>query len=224
MVEFSLLDNSTQFAIQGLQAGLSPDVDSFGEAARLWEKYEEMGAFKVVEELDVNFLNNLVQGKVNNPMGALIASVILVRVGRTDKLPVQWLRNMYEWFPEFGDIPILLNEYLARQPASESDDEATRRVAFQNRIEGCLVTMHERGLPVIGEVLSYAIRQANNLSAVNPLLTYDSTQDTPIDYTWITLQQARQHFLPGGLFSVFAGKPAEMAELRKRWYTRSPIR
>ncbi len=220
MVEFSITDHHTAtFTIDGLQGGLSTESDYLlSDAARLWEKYEEFGAFKAAEDLDVNTLNQLVRGKVNNPMGALIGSIILMRVGRTDKLPRQWLENLFNWFPEYADTPVLLNEYLLRQPTSPDEDDETRRIAYQKRIEGCLLTMYERGLPVTGEVLSYAIRQASNLLSVSPDIAPNSGK--PIDDTYDVLQVARQYFLPGGLFTAFVGQGDKLAGLRSRWYAR----
>ncbi|AUD04872.1 caspase family protein [Spirosoma pollinicola] len=199
------------FSISGLQLSLSPDNEgTLQAAALLWEKYENYGAAKATEDMDVNFLNNLVYGKMRDPLSALIASIILFRLGRTDKLPREWLENLLNWFPEYADTPVLLNEYLFRL-----EKAAPNEAVYQQRTGDCLLTMHKRGLPVTGEVISYAIREAGALTeGVNK----DNQPSESLSGTLAVLKNARQFFLPGGLFTAFSGNGDALHELRVNWH------
>ena len=203
-------DGSAPFKISGLQVNLSPDSEgTLHDASELWEKYENYGAAKAAENLDVKFLNRLVASKLQDPLSALVAAIILSRLGRTDKLPQEWLENLLRWFPQYPDTPILLNEYLARSETTKASE-----AAYQQRTGECLLTMHERGLPVTGEVMSYAIREAGILTDI---VYKDKPLPETLSPTLTALEEARRFFLPGGLFTAFTGTSDALASLRNQW-------
>ena len=210
-IEF-IVNESEQFVfkLDGLQVNLASDsAGTLSKTAPIWEQYENFGATKAAEIMDVQFLKHLVAEKMSDSLSALIASVILLRLGRTDKLPQAWLENLLNRFPNYPDTPVLLNEYLTRTGTVISNE-----AIYNQRLTECLLTMHKRGLPIIGEGLSYAIQVGSILTNG---LGRDKLLPETIAKTLGVLKDARQYFLPGGLFTVFAGNKQALNDLRDRW-------
>jgi caspase domain-containing protein len=165
------------------------------EAAQLWDLYRARsaaGALQVLEQDQFQTLHEILRGKVDSPLAATIAAIVLVRAERLDLVPAQWLQNLTEWFPERPDGLVLWAEQLL----SRGSTPDTSRAA------GVLVDLLRRGLPTTAECLALARRQ------VDDLLRFEQLEARVVSALRI-LQAAIAHGLPSlhssGLFVSHSG-------------------
>jgi hypothetical protein len=102
----------------------------------LWKKYELVNVAEAVAAAaaaaDMLMLEQILKSKVESPLSAVVAALVLLRARRWERLH-NWLRNAANWDPYFPDGPILWVEQLLRQSNSdllhsEADDSFMRNV------------------------------------------------------------------------------------------------
>lgn len=194
--EYQQLDEHGLFVrgrwISSLVVSLARDNQGpLNRAANLWEKYSRLNVTEALQELDAQQAETLVYGKVESPLAATVAAIVLLRASRPDQLH-DWLRNLANWFPDRPDGPVLWVEQLLRQnPTSMPSGEAAN----------WLLQLQERGLPHTSEALGYAVQQIRSLFA---LATLEPSQQSQLVDLQQRLDTAMRFFRPAGLFSVFS--------------------
>jgi Caspase domain len=165
-----------------LEAGLALSNNGvLGDAARLWQKYRNSDLGATIQVLDASDLRELVRGKVDNPLAALTAAIVLMRGKRSDLLK-EWLQNLAHLFPNLPDGAVLWAEHLAREGKTGEALDA-------------LAPLAGSPLPFTSEAFSYAARLTRVLmrgKAPVQLPRYDERLD-----------QALPYLRPGGLFTVY---------------------
>lgn len=138
-------------------------------------------------------LEDMLKYKLESPLAATVASLILLRANQLDLLH-DWVRNLANWFP-FPDGSVLWAEQLMRQQGARD-----RLIAEAAEY---LVRILERGLPHTSEGLSYAVGVCNRLSRLIkhvPEKFRDAIMTLNDRFT-ATLPYLR----PGGLFATYEG-------------------
>lgn len=187
------IDSSSRF-VSTFEAYLSPLSGGFlGETTRVWSVYEEENVAAAARELDVNDLRTIVMGKNDFPLAATIAAVLLLRSRRLDLLPVSWLDNLSEWFPQSPDGPVLRTEWDRLNTNVSEPVGAAKR----------LTELRKRGLPRMAEMLPAAARQVAELMQRPEVL---SNPSAALGALHNQLLQAMRHYRPGGLFAVFSSQ------------------
>jgi hypothetical protein len=181
--------------LRRLDAWIAPTTEGpVGEAARLWRTYATADAETAALEFEAGALGDMVRAKLESPLAATIAALVLLRAGRLDLIE-GWLRNLSECFPTLPDGAVLWTEQVLRQ---EKDREKAAAKATQS-----LVRLVQRGLPVTAEALSYAASQTERLHRARRLIP--ETLITPFDTLRERLAEALVAFRPNGLFTSYAG-------------------
>jgi hypothetical protein len=166
-----------------------------GEAARLWQKYRngDLGeAIRVFEE-DASNLREIVRAKLDDPLAALVAAVVLMRGRRSDLLN-DWLFNLANWFPQLPDGCILWSEHLMRkQAASDQEKQGSAR---------SLSLLASRPLPFTSEGFSYASRLVRLFTGIKS--SYAGEFVAPLYLLADRLEQAVPYLRPGGLFTTYS--------------------
>ena len=178
-----------------LDARLAPSTGGpAGEAARLWRTYATADAEAAVDVLEAGGLRTLGRGKLESPLAATIAALVLLGAGRLDFLE-NWLPSLAERFPDRPDGAVLMAERILRR---EPDREAAVAGAVH-----WLARLNDHGLPVTAETLSYALSQTERLNRVRHLIP--ETLVTGFDALRDRLGAALVAFRPNGLFTSYAG-------------------
>lgn len=178
-----------------LDAWIAPSTTgAAGDAARLWRTYATADVDAAVGAFETGQLRELVRQKLDSPLAATIAALVLLRAGRLDLLE-SWLRNLADWFQRLPDGAVLWAEQILRQ-------EPDRKAAVAKATES-LVRLVERGLPVTAEALSYAATQTERLHRARDLIPENLI--TGFDTLRERLDTALVCFRPGGLFTSYAG-------------------
>ena len=174
----------------------APHAVGSGPVARataIWRRYRANDAQQAVREYEGSELEMLVRGKLESPLAATIAALVLLRANRLDLLH-NWMRNTANQFPQFSDGAVLWAEQVWRQ----SDDRAE---AVSTAIE-YLSRIPKQGLPVTEEALSYA---SSLLYRLKPDLDEMSTDArATVDSAHELVEQALPFVRGGGLFTSFA--------------------
>ena len=159
-----------------------------------------------VADLDLPMLEELVRSKLQSPLGATMAAVILLRAGRRDLLH-DWLRNLAEWFPDHRmDRCYGPNTFCSRPTGRRLPTEAV----------DWLLRLRQRGLPQYAGVLGWAVRQNGEVLERARL---GKRQREALGELHQQLRQALRFFRSGGLFTVFAG-PSGTGPSGRSWCCR----
>ena len=172
-----------------LEAQLSLDNSgSLGEAARLWQKYRNGDVMNAVDNFELSALEQMVRSKLDSPLAATIAALILLRAHRLDLLH-DWPRNLANWIQALPDGPVIWAEQVLREQA-----DAAQAVEY-------LVLILERGLPYTSETFSYAVSLSDRLQsgAID-----DQALQEQLIQVQNKLQKALIFFRPGGLFTSYS--------------------
>jgi hypothetical protein len=189
-------DSGSGREITRLEAGLATSNTGYlGDAARLWQKYQnaDLGEAIRVFEQDATDLREIVRNKLDDPLAALVAAIVLLRAKRSDLLN-EWLLNLATWFPYLPDGSVLWAEHLVRQ--SNPGDDARHAAAAS------LVSIVSRPLPFTSEGFSYAARLARNFASVKFDLSDPNAPS--IERLRSHLDDAVPYLRPGGLFATYA--------------------
>jgi hypothetical protein len=186
-----------------MDVSLAPENDgALGQAARLWAQYRRVdipGALtsremRTTEQsasvLAYEPVESALREKVESPLSATIAGIILLRARRYEQLH-NWLRNLANWFPSIPDGPVLWAEQLLQQ---EQDALGSPEVIEH------LLRLNARGLPHTVDAVGYAARQAHELLEFASLSAEHRDKLQRLEER---LRAARKYFRPGGLFSVY---------------------
>ncbi len=184
------LDRDTADArIIRLEAQLSlENPGSLGEAARLWQKYRHGDVINAVSTFELSALEQMVRGKLDSPLAAAVAALILLRANRLDLLH-DWPRNLANWIQELPDGPIIWAEQLLREHA-----DAAQAAEY-------LALILERGLPYTSEAFSYAVSLLDRLQSGT---IEDQALQDQLFQVQDKLQNALMFFRPGGLFASYS--------------------
>ncbi len=186
--------------IARLEARLSDDSPGpQAAAARLWRRYRNADVGDAVSAFELSELEGMVREKLDSPIAATVAALILLRAHRMDLLHY-WLKNLADWIDELPDGPVLWAEQVMRQ-------EQDRELAFAQAAE-YLGLILERGIPYTSETLSYAASLLDRLNSIADQIPEDSRDR--LHQVQQTVQSALRYFQPGGLFTNYAHfDPAE---------------
>jgi len=160
------------------------------KAYELWEKYRSVNAGEAADLIDMGLLEQILRGKVESPLAATIASIILLRAGRYELLH-DWLENLASSFPG-PDGPVLRAEQLMRQ---------ARTGASPLRAAYWLSQLPNRRLPETAETMSFLTTQLEtllrraDLGEVRKLL----------EQVQAGMTEALRYLRSGGLFVTYAG-------------------
>ena len=212
-----------------LEAGLSEhNTGAIGAAARLALRYRRAAFGDAPSIADARKLMEVLQSKVESPLTATVAALVLTRTPRSSP-PLDWLRNLagtgpralHETFATRPDGPVLLVEQLLRETGKSArtaklgdsgDSPPTLRAAqpkLGDEIIRALLSLETRGLPYTTDGMTYLMRQLTELLAggLGP-----SPDGTPEDADRRRLQRLHQRVAramtvlrSGGLFTSFIG-------------------
>jgi hypothetical protein len=124
----------------------SLDVHLGNAVANLLVHYRAQGfAQQAAETLESPNLDaeELLKGKMADPIGAAVGAYALLRFADLDRLH-DWTANLHEWFPDFADAAAIRGEHLARRGEHEQALEI-------------FLTLADRGLPAFLDGFSYAL-------------------------------------------------------------------
>lgn len=173
--------------ITHLEAKLALDNKNFlGQAAELWQRYEDTSAETAVAAQSVSKINNLAYYKMATSLSATVAGLLLLKSRFTESTTQTWLKSLAEFFPEHSDGLVLWVESRINQVSDYSELEREFSVIL------------ERGLPFLGEALSYAANQVTRFEMV-------TRQKGSLKKINNSLQRSLSFYRPGGLFTVLIG-------------------
>jgi hypothetical protein len=120
------------------------------------EAFGDLGSAARPIEADYQNLQDVVAGKRLSPVAAAVATNLLLRAGATRMLH-DWPRNLANWFPWLADGPVLWAETLLLREGGTSDPRSPQvREALESYVE-----IAKRGVPLLANSLSIALRQAD---------------------------------------------------------------
>ena len=181
-----------RFAPSDPTRALGEGAGPLGEAARLWEQYravsvaEAVASMKGMHELELTLM-----GKVESPLAATAAAVVLIRAQQWDLLH-DWLRNLTDWFPYLPDGPVL----RARQVM-----EATPGPTVPQECVRDFLKLGERGVPWTSETVGYAVELADDILADRQVRNGDRDAAGNLRKQ---LVRATARLRSGGLFTTYA--------------------
>lgn len=168
--------------------------------ARLWAAYRSTDAAAAAEEItpaDLRAAGGAVLEKVarpSSPLGAIVASLVLLHSGRREPVPIEWARNMAR-LPEFEDLAdgvVIWAELLRRLGAGAPESPQV-----------ALAELDARDLaPVTNDGLAYALTLAELLLATLPAA---DPSRAAVEAVRARLGGLQRFNRPGGLFVVLAG-------------------
>jgi hypothetical protein len=197
-LEFDVaFDSGNGREITRLEAALAlSNPGSLGQAALLWHKYRtaDLGAAIRVYQEDAPLLRELVGRKLESPLSALVAAVVLVRANRSDLLD-NWLHNLATWLPYLPDGAVLWAEHLARN--SKAAEVLNQEAASS------LANIANRPLPFTSEGFSYASHLVQFFTG----RAFTVGPDTAASLAQLKarLDHALPYLQPGGLFTTYTG-------------------
>jgi hypothetical protein len=209
ILEFdATFDEGRRRQISRFEASLSMKSSGLlGAAAELWQRYRTTDVGEAVSAFELSVLEQMVCEKLDSPLAATVAALILLRANRLDLLH-DWLRNLANWFDEQPDGPALWAEQVLRQQPRGID------VAIAEAAEylGLLV---ERGLPHTSEALSYAAGLSDRLARLIDRVPQGLRPK--LEHLRKQIGNTLVFFRPGGLFTSYAGfapgtDPFDLAE------------
>ncbi|KRR24087.1 hypothetical protein CQ14_15215 [Bradyrhizobium lablabi] len=186
-----------------LDADLDVQSGPLGLVARLWRTYTTTHVAAAVKESEARELRNVIENKIDSPLGATVAALVLLRANRLDRLSLAWLRNLANWFIELPDAPILYAERRLREKQESKDD---RSIAFQEAANILLLTT-DRGIPRTSEAFEYGMGLARRLKDREELGLGVREKLHELERR---LGNAFAVYRTGGLFSSFSGLRADL--------------
>jgi hypothetical protein len=181
---------------RGLEASLSlENPELLSEAARLWQRYRTADVGEAVNAFETSQLEQMVQLKLESPLAATVASLILLRANRLSLLH-DWVRNLANWFEARPDGTALWAEQVMRQQPRGIEAVLTEAAAY-------LTQLLWRGLPHTSEGLAYAARLCDTLRRLGEHLP--ELARTRLEQLEAHFQTALVSFSPGGLFTTYSG-------------------
>jgi hypothetical protein len=180
-------------AISSLQVSLSSEsAGPLGEAASLWERYRAINVAEAVASIkDMHQLETTLAGKLESPLAAAVAAVVLIRAQQWNLLH-DWLINLTNWFPYLPDGPVLrAKQVLETTPGRKVPPEVIQM----------FLKLRERGLPWTAEALGYAVQVADEIAGVKVL---KKDQREAAATLRKEVRRASSRLRSAGLFTTFA--------------------
>jgi hypothetical protein len=176
-----------------VEVGLARDNQGLlAKAYELWEKYRSATALEAADSIDMVVLEQALKLKLESPLAATIAGIILLRAGRYDLLH-DWLENLAQWFPDHSDGPVLRAEQLLRQQ---------RTGASPLRAAYWLSQLVNRRLPQTAETMSFLVVQLETLLRRSDLGDIQKA----LEQVRGGMTEALRYLRSGGLFVTYAGQ------------------
>lgn len=196
-LEFNLtLEAQNARCLSRLSAYLSPaSPGPLGVAATLWQRYRTADLGEAVHTYEMSVLELTVREKLDSPLAATVAALVLLRANRLDLLH-DWSRNLANWFRDRPDGAVLWAEQVVRQRPDG------QQAALADAAEYLVRLLHS-GLPYSSEGLAYAARLSTLLQRSRAAIP--ATWHAPLAQLDERLQNALTYFRPGGLFAAYAG-------------------
>jgi hypothetical protein len=171
-----------------------------GQAADAWHQYQEGHTGRAVSQLTAQALEELLYNKIESPLAATLAALILLRVGRLDLLH-DWPRNLARWFPHRPDGTVIrVAQLLREQRTPETVTEAT----------SLLVGLKSSSLPHTAEAFGLLEGQIQMLIALN---RDDPAVQFSLDGLLTDVRSLQPSVRPGGMFVTFATNPNDLSPL-----------
>jgi hypothetical protein len=186
-----------------LDADLDQQSGTLGLVARLWRSYTVEHVAAAVRDSEARELRRVIEKKIDSPLGATVAALVLLRANRLDRLPLAWLRNLANWFVELPDGPILYAERRLREKQKNKKD---RSIAFKEAAD-ILLLMTDRGIPRTSEAFEYGMGLARRLKDREELGLGVREKLHELERR---LGNAFAVYRTGGLFSSFSGLRADL--------------
>jgi Caspase domain len=189
--------------ITRLEAHLGNKSGPLSYAVATWRRYKTEHVAAAVKESESKALRAVIEKKIESPLAAIIASLVLLRANRLDRVPQRWLRNLARWFPQLPDGAILFAELRLREkPATKEEaGRAVREAALY------LSMVLDRGIPCTSEAFDYAVSLVGRLKEAKELAAPVRERLKKLDYC---LNNVFGFYRTGGLFTAFSGLPAEL--------------
>lgn len=149
---------------------------------------------EAVSAFEMSVIEQMVRAKLDSPLAATVAALVLLRANRLDLLH-DWLGNLADGFDERPYGPALWAEQVMRQ-------QADRDTAIDEAAD-YLAELLRRGLPHTSEGLSYAARLSNTLTRLGARVP--NPQGARLAALTPHVRAALPDFRPGGLFTTYAG-------------------
>jgi hypothetical protein len=165
-------------------------------AHEMWRHYQVADLSGAVSEYNAGELRDVVRQKLDSPLAATVAALVLLRAGRGDLIG-DWIENLATLFPRWPDGAVLRAEQLMR---ADPRDRANVGRAAQ-----WLAELGVRGLPLTAECLSLAASLADLLLSMEHLVP----QVADVRPLKEHLQMVMPFFQPNGLCTVLHGFPVD---------------
>jgi hypothetical protein len=166
-----------------------------GEAADLWQRYRTADVGEAVSAFELSGLELMVREKLESPLAATVAALIILRANRLDLLH-DWVRNLANWFAAQPDGAVLWAEQLMRQRPRGLASAIADATEY-------ILQLLQRGLPHTSEGLAYAATLCTTLGRLGARVPADMR--APLGQLDDRIQTALTYFRPGGLFTTYAG-------------------
>jgi hypothetical protein len=147
-------------------------------------------------------LEGLMYNKVESPVAATIAGLILARGGEMEGL-FDWPRNLMEWNPALPDAAWLWAESLRQSVKTGRESHAQVRGEFMSALDEAI----GRGAPYFALAADMALGLVRFARA-------ELRADVRLQAARIEKMLALAR--PGGVFLSYSGSPAELTALRRR--------
>ena len=170
--------------LEGFLADDNPGV--LRQAAALWQRYRVSDVGEAANAFAASGLTQMAQGRLDSPLAAAVAALVLLRANRLDALR-PWVRNLANEYASWPDGSALWATQQMRQGASA---EAANDLA----------NLWRRGLPHTSETLGYTARWVRVLQP----------SSAPLGQLNERLQDALIYFRPGGFLTAYAGFPPDL--------------
>jgi hypothetical protein len=197
LIEFDVTsEEHSAGRFRNVQASLAHEnPDLLREAAQLWQRYRTADVGEAVETFETSVLEQMVRMKLESPLAATVASLILLRANRLPLLH-DWVRNLANWFEARPDGVALWAEQVMRQQPRGVEAALTEAVTY-------LTQLLWHGLPHTSEGFAYAARLCDTLRRLGGHLRDDAR--TRLEQLGEHFQTALVSFSPGGLFTTYSG-------------------
>jgi hypothetical protein len=186
-----------------LDADLGEQSGTLGLVARLWRSYTIAHVAAAVRDSEARELRRVIENKIDSPLGATVAALVLLRANRLDRLPLAWLRNLANRFVELPDGPILYAERRLREKQKNKDGKS---IAFKEAAD-ILLLVTDRGIPRTSEAFEYGMGLARRLKDREELGLGVREKLHELERR---LGNAFAVYRTGGLFSSFSGLTVDL--------------
>lgn len=160
------------------------------QAVNIWRRYQAADLAGAIDEFEASQLKDIVREKIDSPLAATIAALVLLRANRIELLR-DWLSNLSDWFPGMTDPPVLRACQLART--------GLQQLSALHDVVNLFLQLEARGLCCTAEGLAYAASLADQLLTLKEWIDVRAVARVKD-----RLSKALAYFRPGGLFVTFS--------------------